>query len=188
MGDFLSLDDSFSVDFYSVRDAQPLFTYHHSAPDLANATEGVQRVDSNTIYRTGSISKVFTVYTYLQNVGDSTWNQPITRYVPQLAAVANATEDSDVDVVKWEDVTVGALASHLAGIARDAALSPMNDAQLTFLGLPAVPSVNGSFCGGNQLIQFPCDRECESRNIRGFIHSQLTILQHTSSISCLAIR
>lgn len=153
-------DTSFSVDIYSLHDGGSLFTYHYSAPNLPNAVEGVTAVDSNTIYRIGSISKVFTVYTYLASSGDVSWNEPVTKYVPELAEAASSTEgDSDIDVVRWSDVTLGALASQLSGVVRDVGGNlPWTEAQLTAFGLPPVPSLNGSSCGSNPRYQFPCDR------------------------------
>jgi hypothetical protein len=35
---------SFSLDFYSIHDPTSLFTYHHSAPGLANPKQGVSAV------------------------------------------------------------------------------------------------------------------------------------------------
>lgn len=156
-------DTSFSVDVYSLHDEGSLYTHHFSASNLRNASEGVTSIDSNTIYRIGSISKVFTVYTYLANVGDVSWNEPITKYVPELAEAASSTEDdSDIDVVRWDDVTLGSLASHLSGVSRDVQANlAFSDAQLAGLGLPPVPAPNGSYCGGTAELQFPCDRACE---------------------------
>lgn len=151
---------SFSLDVYSIRETQPLFTYHFSAPALAHPAQGVATVDSNTIYRIGSISKLLTVYTYLIEVGDVSFNQPITKYVPELASYAanhaTALQSNEIDFVDWNSITVGALASHMAGISRDFAFGAALDAQLVSVGLPPVPSVNSSFCG--DAIQVPCDR------------------------------
>jgi hypothetical protein len=154
---------SFSSDFYSLDENRPLFNYHFSAPGLSNASEGVTEVDSETVYRVGSVSKVFTVYAFLANVGDVSWNQPITKYVPELARVASSTaDDSDLDVVRWEDVTIGSLASQLSGIARDPAPNAQVDMALRLAaGFPAVPPVNGTYCNGSALVQLPCDREGE---------------------------
>jgi CubicO group peptidase (beta-lactamase class C family) len=157
-------DTSFSVDVYSLHDEGSLFTHHFSALNLQNATEGVTSVDSNTIYRIGSISKVFTVYTYLANVGDISWNQPITKYVPELAEAASSTgDDSDIDVFRWDDITLGSLASHLSGVSRDVQ-SNLDFSQAASLGFPPVPALNGSYCGGIAGFEFPCDRACELLN------------------------
>ena len=158
---------SFSIDVYSLTQETPLFTSHYSAPALSKPAAGVATVDSNTIYRIGSTSKLWTVYLYLIEAGDLSFNDPITKYIPELAAYANANtvalNEDDVDITNWNDVTVGALASQLAGIARDAAPAPSQDAKLAAAGLPPVPGINGSFCGNPAQEQIPCDRACECR-------------------------
>jgi CubicO group peptidase (beta-lactamase class C family) len=53
-------------------------------------------------------------------LGDGHWNDPITRYVPELKqAQSNYSASSAIDSVQWEEVTLGELASHMAGITRD---------------------------------------------------------------------
>ena len=62
---------TFSISIFST-DNSPnsshLFEYHHTSPTLANVTAGVHTVDANSIYRIGSLSKLFTVYTFLVEV------------------------------------------------------------------------------------------------------------------------
>ena len=77
---------SFSLDIFSQHEEDGLFTYHYDAPGLANSTDGVKKIDSDSIYRLGSISKLLTVYTFLASVGDLSFNEPITKYIPELAA------------------------------------------------------------------------------------------------------
>lgn len=72
-------------------------------------------MDGNSIFRVGSITKLFSVYLWLVEVGDVHWKQPITDFVPELKAAGNA---DDVERVQWEDVTIEALASHMSGIGR----------------------------------------------------------------------
>ena len=66
-------------------------------------------VDENSIFRIGSLSKLFTVYTFLIERGMRDWREPITKYVVELANAANNTTD-------WRDITIEDLASHMAGI------------------------------------------------------------------------
>lgn len=151
---------SFSLDVYSIHEKNSLFTYHFSAPALAHPAEGVATVDSNTIYRIGSVSKLLTVYTYLIQVGDVSFNEPITNYVPELASYAAshsaALQSNEIDFVDWNSITVGALASQMAGIPRDFASGAASDADLASFGLPPVPAVNVSICG--EPTELPCDR------------------------------
>lgn len=120
---------SYSIEVWSATDPSgtPLWSWHHTAPNLTRSvgngtytnTTGVRRVDKNTVYRLGSLTKIFTIYTWLVQDGDVKWNTPITEYVPELQAVADRSSQDAVANVDWGDVTIGALASQMAGIVRD---------------------------------------------------------------------
>jgi hypothetical protein len=71
---------SFSVEIFSSDSSTPLFEYHYASPILS-ISNGTKTVDSNSIYRIGSISKLFTVYTFLIEAGDTYFHEPITKYV-----------------------------------------------------------------------------------------------------------
>jgi hypothetical protein len=66
-GQLDSKTTSFSLDWYSTHEEDAIFSYDHSAPVFANPTEGVAVVDSNTVYALGSISKLFSVYTWVSS-------------------------------------------------------------------------------------------------------------------------
>lgn len=125
---------SYSVEVWSASDAPrtTLFSWQHTAPNLTrsagggggapfNNASGVRKVDADTVYRLGSLTKIFIIYTWLVQDGDAKWMDPITKYVPELAAAAAAGKDKTdpLDYVDWEDITIGALASQMAGIVRD---------------------------------------------------------------------
>lgn len=157
---------SFSLQLYSLHDSEPIMTYHHTAPSLASSEEGVTEVDSDTVYRIASISKALTVYTYLLATGDSSFNDPITKYVPELAEYAAIQNSSDtLGTVDWDSITVGALASQLSGISRDPNPGPQYDAiYQAILGLPPseVTVSETNFCGDPlAAIHFPCNRTSE---------------------------
>lgn len=158
---------SFGLTLWSLHEPGSLYTYSHIGTDLTHLSVGVSTVDENTIFRIGSLSKLFTVYTYLMTVGDASWNDPITKYVPELAAyvaknAAILDSGDNVDVIQWDQITVGSLASHLAGIPREFAFGPDVDAQLhQALGLPVVPGVKAAFCGNPDELQAPCNRSGE---------------------------
>ena len=85
-------------------------------------------VGPDTLYRIASISKVVSVYTTLSELGDRYWNEPVTKYIPELAKLKVQNPVDDID---WSEVTLGALASHMGGIARDCKTIPLrhsNDA------------------------------------------------------------
>ncbi|KAE9374293.1 beta-lactamase/transpeptidase-like protein [Stipitochalara longipes BDJ] len=109
---------SFSVEIFSTHDPASLFNFHYSSYTL-NSSVGVKTVDSDSLYRIGSISKLFTIYLLLIEAGDVHFHEPITNFVPELLAAPQATSDDDLDFVDWTSVTVGNLASHMSGIGRD---------------------------------------------------------------------
>jgi hypothetical protein len=119
-----SQDTSFALQIFS-SDAAPdgsntLFEYFYTSSATANASSGVTQVDENTVFRIGSASKLWTVYTLLASAGEASLHDPVTKWVPELqVAAAAAGADDAVDYVRWEDVTLQELASHLAGVGRD---------------------------------------------------------------------
>jgi Beta-lactamase len=118
-GPFDNTTTAFSFEFFSVTDSTPLYEYHYTPPFLFNASLGVKSVDGDTVYRIGSCTKLLTVYAFLIADGDIKFNEPITKYVPEILA---ASKDGKVDAVKriaWGEVTIGALASHMAGLGPD---------------------------------------------------------------------
>ena len=119
----LSTDTAFSIGFFSLDEDELVFQYHYSPTNFSRSPNSVRTIDADSIYRIGSWTKVFTVWTFLIEAGDIYFNQPITKYVPELAAVVGQASNNtlgfdDIDNVRWDDVTLGALASQMAGIAR----------------------------------------------------------------------
>jgi CubicO group peptidase (beta-lactamase class C family) len=114
--------NSYSVQVFSANDigSTPLFQHYHTAQNLSsfNST-GVTQVDADTVFRIGSLTKIFTIYTFLVEAGDIHFNSPITDYVPELAALVRNSSANAIKRVAWEDITIGELASHMAGIASD---------------------------------------------------------------------
>lgn len=105
---------SFSITVFSASDNSTLYTQHFSAPGDGKApTSG--KLDDDTVYRIGSVSKLVTAYALLVKNGMLDFNEPVLKYLPELSYASG----DDVDTTPWHDVTVGALASHMAGIARD---------------------------------------------------------------------
>lgn len=104
-------------------DQQPFFfEYHHTASVLKdNAPGGVRDVDADSIFRVGGLTEMFAVWTLLAEVGDGHWGDPVTKWVPELASAAEKMDalQDPVSYVDWDDITLGDLASHTAGIGRD---------------------------------------------------------------------
>ena len=150
---------AFSVDFYSLESEGTLFSHHYTpAQLLGQRTVGVEEVDSDTIYRVGSVSKLWTVYLYLIAAGEQSWNEPITKFIPELHELVQGQEPDPTSDVDWQSITVGALASHLAGIGRD----PTHVAALAKvfgdLGIPSQSDSSSSSCGDPALVTLPCNR------------------------------
>ncbi|KAF1952137.1 beta-lactamase/transpeptidase-like protein [Byssothecium circinans] len=113
---------SYSIQIFSTNPGAPvLWERYRTAKNLPKNTTGVTSVDGDTVYRLGSVSKIYTVLTWLAERGDGEWTQPITKYVPELrgrSAGENASFDG-IRSVDWEDVTIGSLASQVSGVGRD---------------------------------------------------------------------
>jgi len=64
---------------------------------------------------------MFTVYTFLIKAGEVHWGESVTKWVPELANASKTlnAKDEPLKYVDWDAVTLGDLAGHLSGIARD---------------------------------------------------------------------
>ena len=74
-------------------------------------------MDDESIYRIGSVSKLYTAYAILAASGIKVMDRPVTDYVPELLG------GSDSNTIDWKEVTIGALMSQQGGIGVSA-LSP----------------------------------------------------------------
>lgn len=124
-------DTAWTVALFSSKENKTLYQHHYTPP----IDVGVPSVTQHSIFRIASVSKVFSVWSFLIEVGDEHFNDPITKYVPELLELRNSTSAEkngnvdavvydDIDHVRWEEVTLGQLASHAAGIPRDRESSP----------------------------------------------------------------
>ena len=123
-------DTAWTVALFSSKEDKTLYEYYYTPP----INTGLATVDRNSIFRIGSVTKVFSVWSFLIEVGDEEFHTPITKYVPELANLTspkgiNQQEVyNDIDCVRWHEVTLGQLASHAAGIPRDRELSRLQSA------------------------------------------------------------
>lgn len=124
-GNFTPNATSVSVTIISTFEEDPLFDFHFASPLLGNGTEGVSKIDSGSIYRIGSISKLLTVYALLLNGAEAVWSRPVTDFIPEIKDIAERGINNGLDRmsdVMWDQVTIGALASQLSGIGRECKL------------------------------------------------------------------
>jgi CubicO group peptidase (beta-lactamase class C family) len=107
---------AFSLTAFSTTDKNsiPFYTFHQTPPLLSQAPLGVRKVTDQTVYRLGSLSKVFTVYTLLVVDGFKHFQDSITKFVPGLTKANNGHDP--ITSTNWDDITLQALASHMGGI------------------------------------------------------------------------
>lgn len=181
-GRFDSVNTSYSLEIFSVHDPKPLLTKHHTSASLSKSSSGARSVDSNSVYRIGSLTKLVAAYTVLFQAGEI-YDDPITKYVPELAAVASSSSatGNPIDQVSWNDITVGALLAHTADIGRDYAgfrelTGPLaNLKNPTAIGLPPLKEVELPVCAGGGF----CTRE---QYFKGFTKSHPVYAPSTATI------
>ena len=114
---------SYSVQIFSTNPGGGIIAQRHwTANNLPPNTEGVKKVNGDTVYRIGSVSKIFAVLAFLAEVGDRDWNTPITEFIPELAQFSRQASTQPLDDTRrtdWDEITIGALASQVSGIGRD---------------------------------------------------------------------
>ncbi|CAH0058822.1 unnamed protein product [Clonostachys solani] len=138
------LASGLSIGVKSIHEDKQLFSYHFT-PNVTSGI-GTSKIDENTIYRVGSISKMMPAVTALQNANIN-FDDSILKYIPELR---NATNDDALKAVAWEDITVGSLANHLSGLATDSAMdlgiNPLGP--WSKMGLPKIAQGTGPSCSG----------------------------------------
>lgn len=102
-----------SIMVKSIHEDGPLFSYHFTPPVLSDI--GTAAIDENTIFRVGSLSKIFPALAALQSNSIHT-DDSVLKYIPELKNVA-AT--GSAEAIPWEDITVDSLMTHLSGLATD---------------------------------------------------------------------
>lgn len=180
-GNFDSNTTSFSLTAVSQQESAPIIDFHHTSGFLNASAGSTSKVTADTVYRIGSVSKLFTVYSLLLNNGIGYWNRPVTDFVPELrqAVQRPSHKSSIIDSVQWDQVTVGALASQLSGMGRDCTFSvftfitvgtltrgsadnsgdlSVQDFPAKEAGLPPLPPQDIPTCGINDG-QLPCPRK-----------------------------
>ena len=103
-----------SIAVKSIYEDDLMFNWHYTPKQYSGY--GTKKVDENTIYRVGSLSKVIPALLALQ-ADQVDFESSVTKYIPELKNFQKNTRS--VLSVDWSDITVKALASHLSGIADD---------------------------------------------------------------------
>ena len=118
----LSNTTALSVGVGSVESGK-LMQYSYT-PSIFN-TSGTSTVNGDTVFITGSVAKVFTVFAIQQLLakGKILLSDPITKYVPELLQLARQqTTQNAITTVDWNAITLEALSSQLAGISAECTL------------------------------------------------------------------
>ncbi|KAI6256463.1 hypothetical protein MCOR29_004903 [Pyricularia oryzae] len=149
---------SVSVAIKSIHEDKKLLDFHSTPPTLDS--RGVKTVDGKSIYRVGSISKIFPVLAVLKLDGVSL-DDKITKYLPELRGLVNQQPVRDsLTEVEWDEITLGALGAHISGISTDYVIDyasfPGYVDQAVKLGLPGVKNITSTGCAG-----IPGTRPCE---------------------------
>lgn len=135
-GNISAKANSLSATVVSAEEQRPFLDFQYTAANLNVSGGSTRRVTGDSVYRIGSVSKLFTVYTLLLNGGEKIWDKPVTDYLPELKkAISRPGSNSALDYVQWDQVTIGALASQLAGIGRDGRQFPL---QALFVNLSLI--------------------------------------------------
>ena len=104
----------FAIQVYSSSNKKPIYASYHT-PTISNGTSSVA-VGPDTVFRAHSISKLVTVYAILTKLGDKYWDEPVSKYVPEISHLSGGNPAYDAD---WEEITLGSLASSMSGVGRD---------------------------------------------------------------------
>ncbi|KAF5024368.1 hypothetical protein F66182_3555 [Fusarium sp. NRRL 66182] len=132
-----------SIGVKSIHEDEPLFSYHVTPP---NPGQGTKEIDEDTVFRIASASKLITVLAAL--LSDKVdLEASVLKYLPELNKTAG---DDDMFSLKWQDITVGSLTSHLSGIGVDLAqdLAIIGSEPWEPFGLPEIPKGEGPNCSG----------------------------------------
>ncbi|KAI8945587.1 beta-lactamase/transpeptidase-like protein [Xylaria longipes] len=137
-----------SIAVKSIHEMSPMLELHYTPPVLDNTS--TKAIDLETIYRIGSISKIFAVLSVLTE-GRMKLEDPIIKYVPELLQLGREAVPvaNNITAVNWDQVTIGSLTSHMSGIGADL----INDlasfpVDWTQLGLPQLTNSSKTECAG----------------------------------------
>ncbi|OQD65439.1 hypothetical protein PENPOL_c006G02945 [Penicillium polonicum] len=149
---------SFAVQVFSSEEDDSAFGFYHTDDPIKVGSVGVREVDEDTIFRIGSISKLWTMFLLMTLGGTRYFHEPVSKYVPELRTKYSPAQTKDkINYLQWSDMTIGELASHQAGLTRDYAFGDLGFQSdlLQSLGFPSLPENEQLTCGSEDT----CDRE-----------------------------
>lgn len=119
-----SENTSISIGVFSTQSDHLLAEFHHvpTRPELRSHLTG-GKLDGDSLYRIGSVTKLLSVYTALSKLRNEHWSQPIIDFIPELE---HTTEVDPVHSFNWSSITLANLVNHMAGLPRDCNVSSIN--------------------------------------------------------------
>jgi CubicO group peptidase (beta-lactamase class C family) len=102
---------AFAIDVFSTYTNTSIYSYSHLGSAVESSQQGGELGDE-TIFRIGSVSKLYTAYAIIAAAGLDIFRDPVTKYIPELEG---NPRDKPHEFIIWEDVTVGALLNQQAG-------------------------------------------------------------------------
>ncbi|KAK2799171.1 hypothetical protein FQN50_008560 [Emmonsiellopsis sp. PD_5] len=138
---------SFSLNIFSAHEDDLLYEYHYDAPGLKGSIAEGQKLDGDTVYRIGSISKAMTVYAFLAEAGFKYFDEPVAKFIPEIAKAIEENGDNPDDTLfpQWD-------------YQSDTA-SVVDQSMAEKLGLPRLQPSEIPTCGFIGTIYKPCSRE-----------------------------
>ena len=118
-GGVLGLENvTFSIGLFSLNDPSVSdLQFHYTSQEVAQAPNGTNKVDGDTIYRVASITKLFTVLTGLLQLNSSDWDLYVSDVFPEIIELARQTSDDNiVDTIQWDNIMLKTLASQISGL------------------------------------------------------------------------
>ncbi|KAJ5291941.1 hypothetical protein N7478_001192 [Penicillium angulare] len=148
---------SFSIAVFSTNkgnaaDNPAFWQYHYTSKKLkGNSSEDSSLdVDENSIYRIGGLTEAFTVWSLLLSQGEHIWNDSILKYLPELANESSLTHEkmNPIKYPQWDEITVGQLATHMSGLARDYCIHDLTtETGFSKAGFPSKSGYRQPCCG-----------------------------------------
>ncbi|KAL6240931.1 hypothetical protein RBB50_012190 [Rhinocladiella similis] len=136
---------TFSVGMFDTDEDDLIYQHHYVNEAVRASAVGTNDPDSDSVYRLGSITKLLTAYLWMIHMGDETFGDPVTKYIPELLDHASSSEDRGNGALpKWDEITIGQLASHMAGLT-DYGLNEIRSDPVS-LGLPPLTTEQEAKC------------------------------------------
>ncbi|KAK3308344.1 beta-lactamase/transpeptidase-like protein [Chaetomium strumarium] len=188
-GTFQGLNATFYVQAFSA--SETLFQHGYVPPEMKGFLTS-QTLNEDTVFRIGSVSKLITVYTLLAEVGMERMHDPVTRWVPELARAAKKNKGDPARRVQWDEVTIGQLCGHMAGISRNLGLFDIatfigpSNANPEQYGLPVLDDKEKPRCSIAEPSLGPCSRKEFFQGLTAQTNFPITSTSNTPVYSNLA--